>query len=454
MARIKTLAMLSSEDNGASPGVEMTDEAIEAVVEDPAIAAATVNDDATQLELDSVVSEESAADADVLEEVADTLEEATENGEVITGVAAECLRVLVQHIADRRQIQAGVNIARESFGNKAAGLQAQRLAMLSIQNIAKDIWKQIVKAYEAVIAFVKKWWAKFFDGATKLRDRAESMEKAFKSKKSTIEKDAATKKVDVGDWINLVQDGTGKFDWSIGSDTVGSLVGTYNLNTNISARISTLADTVAEAMKDPAAATTGKSKVIEEAVKIREKQDANNMGEAPDGMVFAVSDSVVGGKCIYTLTPKTGASEEDVLDNIGRMKIWMDEKPGYKDVAATDLPLTDASAYCENACKNVYNLAVTMIKGKEKSDSAMKVANKLKDRANKLAGMGDDEDKSDDIRTIGKIARACVGMISASVSAINNHFLQVGNAHLSAVAAIISAGSSKTKEDKKNAIKT
>ena len=133
MARIKTLAMLSNEDLGASPGVEMTDEAIEAVVEDPAIAAAAVNDDATQLELDNVVSEESAADAEVLEEVADTLEEATENGEVITGVAAECLRVLVQHIADRRGIQAGVNIARESFGNKAVGLRAQRLAMLSIQ---------------------------------------------------------------------------------------------------------------------------------------------------------------------------------------------------------------------------------------------------------------------------------------------------------------------------------
>ena len=60
MARIKTLAMLSNEDLGASPGVEMTDEAIEAVVEDPAIAAAAVNDDATQLELDNVVSEESA----------------------------------------------------------------------------------------------------------------------------------------------------------------------------------------------------------------------------------------------------------------------------------------------------------------------------------------------------------------------------------------------------------
>ena len=453
MARIKTLAMLSSEDNGASPGVEMTDEAIEAVVEDPAIAAATVNDDATQLELDSVVSEESAADADVLEEVADTLEEATDNGEVITGVAAECLRVLVQHIADRRGIQAGVNIARESFGNKAAGLQAQRLAMLSIQNIAKDIWKQIVKAYEAVIAFVKKWWAKFFDGATKMRDRAESMEKAYKSKKTSIESDAATKKVNVGDWINLVQDGTGAFDWAAGSTTVGTLVTKYNTETNISTKITALANTVAEAMKDPAAAT-GKSKVIEEAVNIKQANEANNMGEAPDGMIFTVSASVIGGKCIYALTPRTGASEEDVLDNIGRMKVWMDEMPGYKDVAATDLVLTDASTYCENVCKAVYNLAVTMIKGKEKSDNAMKIANKLKDRANKLAGMGDDEDKSDDIRTIGKIARACVGMISASVTVVNNHFLQVGNAHLSAVAAIISAGSSKTKEDKKLVLKT
>lgn len=259
MARIKTLAMLSNEDLGASPGVEMTDEAIEAVVEDPAIAAAAVNDDATQLELDSVVSEESAADADVLEEVADTLEEAADNGEVITGVAAECLRVLVQHIADRRGIQAGVNIARESFGNKAAGLQAQRLAMLSIQNIAKDIWKQIVKAYEAVIAFVKKWWAKFFDGATKLRDRAESMEKAFKSKKTNIEKDAASKKVDIGDWGAMLQDDDGKLDWGIARDNAGTFIEYYNSAIAISTQVENIGNAVADAMMDPADASTGKA---------------------------------------------------------------------------------------------------------------------------------------------------------------------------------------------------
>ncbi len=454
MARIKTLAMLSNEDLGASPGVEMTDEAIEAVVEDPAIAAATVNDDATQLELDSVVSEESAADAEVLEEVADTLEEATENGEVITGVAAECLRVLVQHIADRRGIQAGVNIARESFGNKAAGLQAQRLAMLSIQNIAKDIWKQIVKAYEAVIAFVKKWWAKFFDGATKLRDRAESMEKAFKSKKANIEKDATSKKVDIGDWGTMLHDGDGKLEWKTAGDYAGEFIECYNAAIAISTQVENIGNAVAGAMKDPADASKGKAAVFDQAMKLALPEEAKNMGEAPDGMTYTYEACLYGGQALYALTPKKGASEDDIVDNIGRMKIWANEKPDYRDLTVTELSLEGASAFCETACKNVYNLAVTMIKAKNRSDAAMKVADTLKERANKLAGMSEDDDKSDDIRTIGKIARACVGMLSAGVTVSNNHFLQAGNAFLSAVAAVISAGSSKAKEDKKQVIKT
>ena len=453
MARIKTLAMLSNEDLGASPGVEMTDEAIEAVVEDPAIAAATVNDDATQLELDNVVSEESAADADVLEEVADTLEEATENGEVITGVAAECLRVLVQHIADRRGIQAGVNIARESFGNKAAGLRAQRLAMLSIQNIAKDIWKQIVKAYEAVIAFVKKWWNKFFDGATKLRDRAESMEKAFKSKKASIEKDL-TKKVDIGDWADLIQEGDGTLTWANARTVAGTLVEGYGKTKSTSDMVANLGEAVAKAMENPADAENGKSKVFATASALANTATVTGFGEPPDGMTFTKNLDLYGGRALFALVPRNGASEEEVTDNLGRIKMWVDEIPSYKDISVTEIALTDAPAYCETACKNVYNLAVTMIKAKERSDNMMKIANKLKDRANKLAGMGDDEDKSDDIRTIGKVARACVGVLSTTVTSLNNHFLQVGNAHLSAVAAIISAGSSKNKEDKKLAIKT
>lgn len=454
MARIRTLAILSDTAPIASPGVEMTDEAIQAVVDDPAIAAASVDDGATQLMLDDVVSEDSAADAEVLEEVAETIAEGTENGEVMPPMAAECLRILTQHIANRRGVQVGVNIAKESFGNKASALQAQRLAMLSIESVAKDIWKQIVKMYEGVIEFVKKWWAKFFDGATKLRDRSESMDKAFKSKKSSIEADAANKRVDIGDWGNLIQNGDGSLSWADSARTVGTLIDGYTFNTNIEGKISDLANKVAEAMKDPASAIRGKTAIIAEAVAVKEKNDANNMGEAPDGMTFTMGDVFQGGRCIYALTPKQGASEDDVVDNIGRMKIWIDEMPGYKDVATTDLPLTDAATYCEAACKNVYNLAVTMIKAKDKSDNVMKIANKLKDRASKLAGMGDDDDKSDDIRVIGKVARACVGMISSSITAVNNHFLQVGNAHLSAVGAIISAGSSKTKEDKKNVIKT
>lgn len=453
MARIKTLAMLSNEDLGASPGVEMTDEAIEAVVEDPAIAAAAVNDDATQLELDNVVSEESAADADVLEEVADTLEEATDNGEVITGVAAECLRVLVQHIADRRGIQAGVNIARESFGNKAAGLQAQRLAMLSIQNIAKDIWKQIVKAYEAVIAFVKKWWNKFFDGATKLRDRAESMEKAFKSKRASIEKDL-TKTVAIGDWADLIQTGDGELTWGEANKVVTTLVEGYGKTKMTSDKVAELGGAVAKAMEDPANATEGKSKVFATAAALATTTPVTGFGEPPDGMVFIKNLDLYGGRALFALLPRNGASEEEVTDNLGRIKMWVDEIPSYKDLSVTEIALTDAPTYCEAACKSVYNLAVTMIKAKERSDNMMKIASKLKDRANKLANMGDDDDKSDDIRTIGKVARACVGVLSTTVTSLNNHFLQVGNAHLSAVAAIISGGSSKNKEDKKQVIKT
>ena len=66
----------------------------------------------------------------------------------------------------------------ESF----TGSERQRIdACVSVENKIKDalisIWEAIKRAVNKVMAFIKKWWVKIFDGASRLKKRAEAIRK-------------------------------------------------------------------------------------------------------------------------------------------------------------------------------------------------------------------------------------------------------------------------------------
>ena len=88
----------------------------------------------------------------------------------------------------------------ESF----TGSERQRIdACVSVENKIKDalisIWEAIKRAVNKVMAFIKKWWVKIFDGASRLKKRAEAIRKKAENTSGT----AKEKKFTTSTYANL-----------------------------------------------------------------------------------------------------------------------------------------------------------------------------------------------------------------------------------------------------------
>lgn len=448
-----SLAQLS-DDTLPVDAVEMTDEAIEAAVADPTADTAATATDAAALGAMDETLEGSAGDAAALEEAGDVLADGAEAGESIPPIAAEAIRILASRLAARSGVQRGsVNIARESFASKASGPKTLGIAALSLKSIAGNIWKQIVKAYEKVIAFFSKWWNKFFDGATKLRDRAEALAKAAKSK---IKDDSFKNKktVEIGEWGTHLQTKDGTFNMATVIAAGSTIEKEYTTRVSDTTTIVDTMMGLAGDMLDDPASIEAKLKQFCEALDMKSGKKVTNLGEQPDGMEVLSYDLPFGGKAEFARVFTSGASLDDMKENSGSLKVWVDEQAGFRELKETDINLGEVKAAdVIKVMEHVQLLGDTMVKNKGDAGKLDARAKKIKDRAAKLAGKTvDDEDGADDLRAIGNAARACVGLCSSTMAAVRSYFLTTGNALCSFVQALLAAAGGKADaEDKKAA---
>ena len=431
MARFRNIAMLAEEVDAAGANAEaLSDDAIEAAVDDPAPVVGETEEIAAQMEADDVAIDNAVADAEVLEETAQALEPAAEGGEEIGPVAAESIRILVAHIGKRNGLPSTASgIATESFRSKSNRRQAARIAMEGIESMAKNLWKMIVKAYEKAIEWVKKWWNKFFDGATKLKDRAEKLKKAAASKKGDEAKAAGKKITEEHAWADILADNgalTPKDVAAISSSVtqfysndVSKIADAVTLITESASNIFSQLDASNFNASLVGMATSFVDKVGLEVYK-------NHSGELQDGMETYGRRLGFGNKALLLIGFKSSASVDDVKDNAGHMKMWIDEAINAKDFHG-DLDILTPTQV-EGVADNVMKLAQKLIDDKNKASKLESSQKKLKDRAAKLADKAEDDDSGDNARAAGGLARALLSISTSGLSAIRTLFLSVGNA--------------------------
>jgi hypothetical protein len=448
MARFRKIALLADEVDAGSDAVEMTDEAIGAAVADPAGPVADVADSSAQMEADNEEIAETAESAEALDQVGDTLEQAVENGEGIPPVAAEAIRILASRIGARHGLQVGgLNIASESFKSKTGRVQATRIAMESVKQWAKDLWKMIVKAYEKTIEWFKKWWNKFFDAATKLKDRAEEIEKAAKSKASNPKPYTRGIMVEVGEWGTHLQSAKGDMTPQVIVSTTSNLITRYEdwvnkLTAAVTASLTALpalmeAPNNFDSLIKPVLPKIGVGSVMK-----------NADGELPDGMEVTGERFLFGGKMLYVKMFSSTASSEDIKDNIGSMKIWIDEVNGFRDTAMVEFEPVQMEDI-KVIAGGVKALAVKLIDNKNDASKLEANVKKIKDRAAKLASKAEEDDDGDNIRAAGAAARAMLSMSSSGMSQIRSLFLTTGNALLSFCQASLALVGKKKDSEKK-----
>jgi hypothetical protein len=447
MARFRKIALLADEVDAGSDAVEMTDEAIDAAVADPAGPVADVADSSAQMEADNEEIAETAESAEALEQVGDTLEGAVESGEGIPPVAAEAIRILASRIGARHGLQVGgLNIASESFKSKSNRVQATRIAMESVKQWAKDLWKMIVKAYEKTIEWFKKWWNKFFDAATKLKDRAEEIEKSAKSKASNPT-NVAKVPLEIGEWGTHLQDKNGNINAAKIANDSKNLTGAYtSFVRSFTLKVQVGLGKLPELMDNPETFDTNIKTIIPDFSDGSVVKNAD--GELPDGMEVKGIELVYGGKTLYCKGFSETASSEDYKDNVGSMKIWVDETKGFKDITIVEMPAI-APAEVKVIAGHIKELAIAMIDNKNDASKLETNCSKIKDRAAKLAGKAEEDDDGDNIRAAGAAARAMLGVASSGMSQIRSYYMSTGNAVLTACQASLALIGKKKDSEKK-----
>ena len=176
MARI-SIAMLSAQEQTQ---VEQTPaQAVQSEIE---VVGQQVEDD--MLELQEQLAAEDSKDQAIedavqatgeLEEEAQAAQQILEQGGEVTQAALESIQRNVKRILKTVGMEQAA-VAMESAGSSPK--QALTLSMEGIKEVVQKIWEAIKKAWATAVDFVKGFLKKLFDGATKLKIRAEKIKEA------------------------------------------------------------------------------------------------------------------------------------------------------------------------------------------------------------------------------------------------------------------------------------
>ena len=125
--------------------------------------------------------EEGMGAADQLDQVEEVVADAVENGEGLDPVAAESLRIAVEAICAR----IGANpkamyslYATENFQSASSRKANSKIALESVGEFLKDLWKKIKAAMSRLWEKVKGFWDKHLSSLGRVKKALESMKRA------------------------------------------------------------------------------------------------------------------------------------------------------------------------------------------------------------------------------------------------------------------------------------
>lgn len=200
-----SLALLSdevSDEEAMSP--EVAEAAVTEVVDSPEESLRLADNLSDDIGAATTTIDEGADTSATLDRVAEKVEEAEKEGG-LSAPAAEALRICIEHMTNRLGMKAPVQLASEGFGSKSTRARANKLAAEGLKEKAVEIWKMIVAAYEKVRDWIMKWIKNFFDGVTKLANRAEKIKKVAEAKvKDGSKIDPKKSKIENPSWMPLI----------------------------------------------------------------------------------------------------------------------------------------------------------------------------------------------------------------------------------------------------------
>jgi hypothetical protein len=179
------LAVEGIEANATAPGEEVVAAPVEAGADSLEADLVEVNSDIVEIQSDEAATDEAAEVVDEMEEAAVALESIAANG----GLDRNGARMWNMYAASlNKRVGLPDNhglLSIESFGGTSDKVGTTKLAAESIADKAKELWGKIVEMFRSAVAAIVAVWNRLFDGATRMKARAEKLIKAATDNKAT-----------------------------------------------------------------------------------------------------------------------------------------------------------------------------------------------------------------------------------------------------------------------------
>jgi hypothetical protein len=310
---VTRLAVEGLEANAVAPGEEVVAEPVEAGADSLEAELVEINSDVVNIEVTEETTDDATEVVAEMEEAAVTLESIAANG----GLDRNGARMWNLYAASlNRRVGYAENdklLSVESFGGTADRVSTTRLAAESIADKAKELWGKIVEMFRAAVAAVVAVWNRLFDGATKLKARAEKLAKAATDikaddKQATFENQKLAENLHIGGTVDAK-----KAAAAIVAETV-----MLNAITKASIQFAGQATSMIESgdlgmltqmtQSIHGAANSGFTKVADAA--------SVGMGAPGEGLELMRGEELPGNKAVIAFVPTAGAKPE-ALGRVG-----------------------------------------------------------------------------------------------------------------------------------------
>lgn len=426
------LAREELEVNAVAPGEETPAAPVEAGADSLEADLVEVNADIVDLQADEAATDEAAEVVDEMEVAVESLRIIAGNG----GLDRNGAMLLNQMNASwNRRLGLPENhktVSTESFGGANSRAGQTSLAAESIADKAKEVWGKIVEMFRNALKAIVAVWNRIFDGATRMKARAENLGKAAGATKGeATAKTFENQKLAENLHIN------GNIDAKAAAAAV-------NQEASVLQAISKHA--IAFAGQATSAVESGDTAKLPELAKgahdivksgFSKVADAASVGVAApgEGMELFKGEALPGNKAIVAIVPADGAK----ADAIGKTSFKLGIFDASKKVAEKAELAVLSTADIADIAKKIGAAAEMLISYKSVQKEAEGAANKVIALAEKKAkeqaeGEGENKMSGADARAIAKGAMAMVTNVAPPLAAFalnaGGYVLQYGEQSL------------------------
>jgi hypothetical protein len=389
--------------------------------------------------------EEAAETVDTLDEMHEALSESAEEGGM-SEPEARAVTAAVEHLVSRLGFPRTRKLmpATENFADKTGRVQATKLAMEAIKEVAGKVWAAIVRAFDQAIAWVVKFWNSLFDGAQKLEKRAEALQKSADGKKgSEVKKDTKIKSggtLGVGGLLSTLNVGGAMPEGSAFVTKYKEFAKSTSQDSAAKAQSDAkkLSDAVAEmvgAIADKPAFDRHANDAIAAVKSMAGGNVSANKDMGGEGVVVMEEPQVFGQISKYTVVPKEAA-------NFGSAKLMMSASTGAKDLAAS----SDIAALSPAEVHDIAGIAKQHMAGYQAFRDFSKKINEFQKKtqatckeAGSKFGTFEKSDAKVNASIAGNAARSLIALTSSGLSATRKYDITVTKAALDYCASSLKA---------------